>query len=337
MRITWDGRSRANARPMSCSPTWTWPSAPPAWISRWTPGRALRKPSRMRQGWTRFCSTGCSPNAVIISACFAPPGTLDKCYDLAENAIDPLIEIAQASVPFLILDMPHVWNAWARKVLVGADEIIITAVPDLPNLRNAKSLMTFLRQARPHDPPPKLLLNQVGMPKRPEIKPAEFAKAVQLELLACIPFDSHLFGKASNEGQMVAEVSAKAPASKIFNEIAGVIAPHQCAAPKRAVQSRFDDKKDEAQLEEGIVTAVGSRGARTDARKKQGKSRHVRQTKRSRAIDRPSTPVLQRASSVEPGAASTWRSSRQDPTPIVRTNSRIAASTAQRPPAAGWP
>ena len=160
------------------------------------------------------------------------PGTLDKCYDLAENAIDPLIEIAQASVPFLILDMPHVWNAWARKVLVGADEIIITAVPDLPNLRNAKSLITFLRQARPHDPPPKLLLNQVGMPKRPEIKPAEFAKAVQLELLACIPFDSHLFGKASNEGLMVAEVSAKAPASKIFSEIAGVIAPHQSRRPK---------------------------------------------------------------------------------------------------------
>ena len=152
------------------------------------------------------------------------PGTLDRCYDLAENAVDPLIEIAQASVPFLILDMPHVWNAWAKNVLVGADEIIITAAPDLPNLRNAKSLVTFLRQARPHDPPPKLVLNQVGMPKRPEIKPAEFAKALQLELLACIPFDPHLFGTASNAGQMVAEVSAKAPASRIFAEIAGGIA-----------------------------------------------------------------------------------------------------------------
>ncbi|NIX78383.1 AAA family ATPase [Microvirga sp. c23x22] len=151
------------------------------------------------------------------------PGTLDRCYDLAANAVDPLIEVAQSSVPFLILDMPHVWNAWARNALVGADEIIITAVPDLANLRNAKSLITFLRQARPHDPPPRLILNQVGVAKRPEIKPAEFAKAVQLELLACIPFEPHLFGTASNEGQMVAEVSAKAHASKIFAEIAGGI------------------------------------------------------------------------------------------------------------------
>ncbi|MBF9235511.1 AAA family ATPase [Microvirga alba] len=155
------------------------------------------------------------------------PGTLDKCYDLSENAVDPLIEIAQSSVPFLILDMPHVWNSWARNVLVGTDEIIITAVPDLPNLRNAKSLITFLRQARPHDPPPKLVLNQVGMSKKPEIKAAEFAKAVQLELLACLAFDPHLFGTASNEGKMVAEVSAKAAASKIFTEIADAIAPQQ--------------------------------------------------------------------------------------------------------------
>ena len=175
------------------------------------------------------------------------PGTLDRCYDLEENAIDPLIEIAQSSVPYLILDMPHVWNAWARNVLVGADEIIITAIPDLPNLRNAKSLITFLRQARPHDPPPKLILNQVGMPKRPEIKAAEFAKAVQLELLACIPFDPQLFGKASNAGQMVAEVSAKAPASKIFTRTGRRPRSPEAAPSERPVQ--FDDEADEVWLE----------------------------------------------------------------------------------------
>lgn len=162
----------------------------------------------------------CSEHLSLLRA----PGTLDNCYDLAENAIDPLIEIAQSNVPYLILDMPHVWSSWAKNALVGADEIIITAVPDLPNLRNAKSLITFLRQARPHDPPPKLILNQVGVPKRPEIKPSEFAKAVQLELLACIPFEPHLFGKASNEGQMIAEISARAPASRMMAEIADGIA-----------------------------------------------------------------------------------------------------------------
>jgi pilus assembly protein CpaE len=160
------------------------------------------------------------------------PGTLEKCYDLTENAVDPLIEIAQASVPFLALDLPHVWNAWARQVLLTADEIIITASPDLPNLRNAKSLISLLKRARPNDPPPKLILNQVGVPKRPEIKPAEFAKIVDLDLLASIPFDPHLFGRASNEGKMVAEVSARSPASRVFADIAGAIAERQQRSPK---------------------------------------------------------------------------------------------------------
>jgi pilus assembly protein CpaE len=153
----------------------------------------------------------------------AAPGTLERIYDLDESAIEPLLEVGQASVPFMVLDMPHVWTAWARTTLVSADEIVITAEPDLANLRNAKSLIAILNQERPNDPPPKLVLNQVGMPKRPEIKPSDFAKAVELEPVACIPFEPHPFGTAANKGQMVAEVSSRAAASKAFTEIADVI------------------------------------------------------------------------------------------------------------------
>jgi pilus assembly protein CpaE len=87
-------------------------------------------------------------------------------------------------------------------------------------MRNAKNLITFLRQARPNDPPPKLVLNQIGVPKRPEIKVQDFAKAVQLEPTACIPFDPHLFGTAANKGQMVAQISAKGGAANGFTHLA---------------------------------------------------------------------------------------------------------------------
>ena len=50
--------------------------------------------------------------------------------------------------------------------------------PDLANLRNAKNLLDLLKAARPNDRRPSYCLNQVGIPKRPEIKPADFAKAV---------------------------------------------------------------------------------------------------------------------------------------------------------------
>lgn len=167
--------------------------------------------------------TKCGDHLSLLSA----PTSLERPYDLHESAIEPLLEVAQASVPFIILDMPHIWTAWARNAIIAADEVVITAVPDLANLRNAKNLVNVLRQARPNDPPPKLVLNQVGMPKRPEIKPADFAKAVQIEVSACIPFEAHLFGTAANKGQMIAEVSAKGAAPKAFGDIAEAITGRQ--------------------------------------------------------------------------------------------------------------
>ncbi|MFG1420702.1 AAA family ATPase [Roseixanthobacter liquoris] len=152
------------------------------------------------------------------------PISLDRCYDPDPTAFAPLIAVAQESAPFLILDVPHLWSAWARNVVVAADEIIITAAPDLANLRNAKSMLDHLREARPNDAPPRVVLTQVGMPKRPEISPKEFAKALQHEPLLCIPFDARVFGTAANKGQMLPDVAAKSAAVRKIGELADVVA-----------------------------------------------------------------------------------------------------------------
>jgi pilus assembly protein CpaE len=153
----------------------------------------------------------------------AAPASLDKAYDFGEEAFEQMLEIVQANVPTVVLDVPHLWTAWVRKTLIAADEVVITAVPDLANLRNAKAIVDLLRQARPNDAPPKLILNQVGVPKRPEIKPDDFAAALQLMPISTIPFDPLLFGTAANNGQMVAEASAKTTMSDIFADVAQVV------------------------------------------------------------------------------------------------------------------
>jgi pilus assembly protein CpaE len=153
----------------------------------------------------------------------AAPAALDKAYDFPESAFDQVLEIVQSNVPTVVLDVPHQWTAWVRKTLIAADEVVIIAAPDLANLRNAKAIVDLLRQARPNDTPPKLILNQVGMPKRPEIKADDFAAALQLTPIATIPFDPLLFGTASNNGQMIAEASAKTTVSDVFADIAQVV------------------------------------------------------------------------------------------------------------------
>jgi len=153
----------------------------------------------------------------------AAPAALDKPYDFSETAFDQVLEIVQSNVPTVVLDMPHLWSGWVRKTLVAADEVVVTAIPDLANLRNAKAIIDLLKQARPNDAPPKLILNQVGVPKRPEIKPDDFAAALQLTPIAVIPADPLLFGTAANNGQMIAEASAKTVVSDAFADIAQVV------------------------------------------------------------------------------------------------------------------
>jgi pilus assembly protein CpaE len=164
-------------------------------------------------------STQCEEHLSVLTA----PAALEQSYDLEESAFERVLNIAQSSSPFLVLDIPHVWTSWVRKTLLAADEIVITAVPDLIGLRNAKNLVDLLKQVRPNDGPPKLVLNQIGVPKRSEISPDKFASVLQTEPIACIPFDPTTVSKAANSGRMIADVSARSAVSKSLTRIAEAI------------------------------------------------------------------------------------------------------------------
>ncbi len=142
---------------------------------------------------------------------FTAPSTLNTMYDISDEAYDEVIDRVRRNVPFVVLDLPHVWSEWMRSTLVNADDVIIVCQPDLASLRNGKNLIDFLKAARSNDAPPKLILNMVGVPKRPEIPVKDFAAAIGLEPELVLPFDPQLFGMAANNGQMISEA---APDSK---------------------------------------------------------------------------------------------------------------------------
>jgi pilus assembly protein CpaE len=164
--------------------------------------------------------TRCGDHLGLLAA----PAVLEKAYDLELQTLEPLLEVAQSTVPYTILDLPHAWSSWSKGVLGAVDDIVIVATPDLASLRNAKNLLTVLKQIRPHDPAPKVVLNQVGVPKRPEIKPSDFADALQIKLTACIAFNAQLFGNAAIKGQMIAQAQKKGDAVIAIAEITRTIA-----------------------------------------------------------------------------------------------------------------
>jgi pilus assembly protein CpaE len=144
------------------------------------------------------------------------PAMLDRAFDFDEREFEQVLEISQKSVPVVILDIPHMWTAWVRQTLATVDEVIIVAEPDLANLRNAKNLSDTIKTLRPAESEPLLVINKVGVPKRPEIAANEFASSVESRLLGQVAFDAVTFGTAANNGQMIAEMAASHKANEVF-------------------------------------------------------------------------------------------------------------------------
>jgi pilus assembly protein CpaE len=177
---------------------------------------AVFSPDRIDTAFVDRLLSKCTDHLNLLAA----PATLERVYDFGAEAFDGILDSLRATMPSVVLDVPHIWTAWSQRTLVSADEILIVAAPDLANLRNAKNLFDNLRTARVNDHRPYYCLNMVGVPKRPEIKPADFAKALEDQPVAVIPFDPQVFGTAANNGQMIAEVSSSHRTAESFRQLA---------------------------------------------------------------------------------------------------------------------
>ncbi len=173
---------------------------------------------------------------------FGGPGGVERDFQIEPAAIESILSALRASVPCTVLDMPAVWAPWVKYALQHADQVIITATPELASLRNARSLVDSLRSGRPNDAPPKLVLSQVGVPKRPEITAADFSKAVGVPVSAIIPYDAASFGVAQGNGQTIFEVAPKSKAAAAISSLVQQLVRTEKPSQKTSLTASLLDK-----------------------------------------------------------------------------------------------
>ena len=198
---------------------------------------AVFSPDRIDTAFIDRLLSKCTDHLSLLAA----PATLERVYDFGEEAFDSIVDSLRATMPCIVLDIPHQWTGWSKRTLIAADDILIVAAPDLANLRNAKNMLDLLRTARPNDRRPSYCLNMVGVPKRPEIKPADFAKALDDQPVAVIQFEPPVFGTAANNGQMIAELSSSHRTAETFRQLA------------QTLTGRADTKKSKSSLFAPII------------------------------------------------------------------------------------
>ena len=154
---------------------------------------------------------------------FTAPATINQIMDIPDEAYTTVIEGVRRNVPYLVLDLPHIWSSWMLSTLIASDEVIVVCQPDLASLRNGKNMIDQLKAKRPNDHPPRLVLNMSGVPKRPEIPVKDFAAAIGVEPDVILPFDPELFGTAANNGQMISETDPASKSAQAIDHLASTL------------------------------------------------------------------------------------------------------------------
>ena len=243
---------------------------------------ALASPDRLDEMVLDRLLSRCSDHLSL----FAAPGTLDRPYDLDPSSCDTVLDVVRENVPWTAVDVPHLWTAWAKQVVLKADYVVITAAPDLANLRNTKNLVDQLKGSRPNDRPPLLVLNQVGVPKRPEISVKDFGYAIELEPKIVIDFDAQLFGTAANNGQMIEEVSYKSKAAECVSQ-PRQLADRPVRAEERAQVDSGPHPRPPQANEDARVRPCSANGVSPRHHQRRGLSRRRRRVPQPRVFASP--------------------------------------------------
>ena len=136
----------------------------------------------------------------------APADLRDKLM-LSDDSALTLLDAMRHSCDLLVIDAPHSWSPSVACSLRQAETIMLVASPDLACLRNLKTVFDWLVEERPHDARPRIILNQIGMPKRPEISAREFQEIVGAPIDAFIPYEPAIFGAAQNDGKLLGQIT----------------------------------------------------------------------------------------------------------------------------------
>lgn len=180
---------------------------------------ALLQPERADDAVIERLLTKASDRLSLFSA----PASIGQIMDIPDESYLSVIEVVRRNVPYLVLDLPHVWSRWVQRTLVASDEVIVVCQPDLASLRNGKNYIDQLKAARPNDNPPRLIINMSGVPKRPEIPVKDFGAAIGIEPEVILPFEPELFGTAANNGQMISETDPTARSSQAIDHLASLL------------------------------------------------------------------------------------------------------------------
>jgi pilus assembly protein CpaE len=156
-------------------------------------------------------------------------GTLKEIYRATTESVERLIDLLRQMAANVVVDMPRHWTDWSSNLLVLSDEVVITAAPDLANLRDAKMLVDWLRSRRGEQANVRLVLNRLDAAKKTQLSVKDFQDSLRLAPVGVLQFDPQIFGQLANNGQVFGEGARSHKSAATFRQLATTLGARQSA------------------------------------------------------------------------------------------------------------
>lgn len=146
-----------------------------------------------------------------------------------------VVDQARRLARYVVLDLPHGWAPWTAEALAAADRVVLVAAPDLPSLRNARTLLALIQKLRPNDEPAQLVLNRMPLRGKPLISAEDFSRILDRKTIPALPCDDAA-ASAEMTGRILAET---APASAVVGAIEALVSGvvgREPVAPRKAAR-----------------------------------------------------------------------------------------------------
>ncbi len=176
---------------------------------------------------------------------FTAPSMLDRDFDIDDQAFETVLDVVRGTAPTVVVDVPHIWTGWSKRLLTTADEIVITATPDLASFRNTKQLVDILSAARPNDSPPTLVMNQFDA-KLSAVQPDQFEEHVGIKPAQVFAWEPQLFGAAATNAAPIVDVGPRTKTAQALRALsAQLIGRNEAniARPKFSLVGMFKKKR----------------------------------------------------------------------------------------------
>jgi len=160
-------------------------------------------------------------------------GDLRDLPPIEPEAVDRLLDLLRRMAAFVVVDLPHLWAPWVSHVLETADDLVIVAQPDLPNLRDTKALLDGLARRRGDKAPTRVVINKQDVYRKSQLSAKDFTETLKVEPVLALAFDP-VFGELSNNGQMLGEAARSHKLAEPMRQLAGLVSGRQSLPARKA-------------------------------------------------------------------------------------------------------